>query len=177
MLVLLVGVGSSAWAERAPSCEQDAQCWRELARGSKLAEAGEYATALPIFEEAYQRVPDPRLQINIGRSLYRLRRYDEAIAAFQRYQATAPASAPAQEQEVVRRFIAEAQLAKLQSAPPTQPAPPPSEKPVYKKWWFWTVLGVGVVGGVVAGVVVATWPRTPSEEQAERIRFGLSLAF
>jgi tetratricopeptide (TPR) repeat protein len=178
LLGVLAALTPSARAERAPSCEQDTQCWKELSHGSKLAEAGEYAAALPSFEQAYRRVPDPRLQINIGRSLYRLGRYDEAIAAFQRYQATAPASAPAQEQEVVRRFIAEAQLAKLQSTPSTQPSPPQqTEKPVYKKWWFWTLLGVGVAGGVVAGVVVATWPQTPSEEQAERVRFGLSLTF
>ncbi len=179
LLALSSLLASSAQAERGPSCEQDPQCWKDLARGSKLAEAGEYATALPIFLDAYQRVPDPRLQINIGRSLYRLQRYDEAIAAFQRYQATAPASAPAQEQEVVRRFIAEAQLAKLQSTPTPTPTPPPTppKTPVYKKWWFWTLIGVGVAGGVAAGVVVGTWPRTPSEEQAERIRFGLSLTF
>ena len=170
-----------AHAERPPSCEQDAACWKELNRASKLAESGQYAEALSVFEAAYARVPDPRLQINIGRSLHRLGRYDDAVAAFQQYQATARASAPPQEQEVVRRFIAEAQLAKLQSTPtPTPtPTPPPAppKTPVYKKWWFWTLIGVGVAGGVAAGVVVGTWPRTPPEEQAERIRFGLSLTF
>ncbi len=167
-----------AHADRPPSCEQDAACWKELNRASKLAESGQYAEALSVFEAAYARVPDPRLQINIGRSLHRLGRYDDAVAAFQQYQATARASAPPQEQEVVRRFIAEAQLAKLQaSQPQAQPPPPPAEKPIYKKWWFWTLVGGVVVGGVVAGVVVGTWPRTPSEEEAERIRFGLTLAF
>ena len=126
-----------AHAERPPSCEQDAACWKELNRASKLAESGQYAEALSVFEAAYARVPDPRLQINIGRSLHRLGRYDDAVAAFQQYQATARASAPPQEQEVVRRFIAEAQLAKLQaSQPQTQPPPPPPEKPIYKKWSF-----------------------------------------
>jgi len=30
------------------------------------------------------------------------------------------------------------------------------EPPFYKKWWFWTVVGVAVVGGTVGGVVAAT---------------------
>jgi tetratricopeptide (TPR) repeat protein len=31
--------------------------------------------------------------------------------------------------------------------------------PFYQTWWFWTVVGVVVVGGVVAGVVVGTAPK------------------
>jgi hypothetical protein len=43
-----------------------------------------------------------------------------------------------------------AQLAQVSPA-----APQPEAKPVYKKWWFWTILGVAVAGGVAAGVAVA----------------------
>jgi tetratricopeptide (TPR) repeat protein len=127
--------GSPARAERAASCQQDSVCWRELGRGSKLAEAADYSGALAAFELAFARVPDPRLQINIGRSLHRLGRYDEAIAAFEHYQATAPTTSPPEEQEVVRRFLTEAQQAKHQS-PPTPPPPPATETPVYKKWSY-----------------------------------------
>jgi hypothetical protein len=36
-------------------------------------------------------------------------------------------------------------------------AAPSSDKPVWKKWWFWTIIGgVVVVGVVVAVAVVAT---------------------
>lgn len=42
------------------------------------------------------------------------------------------------------------------------PLPPPPGKPrdsgstpIYRRWWFWTALGVVVVGGVVGGVVAA----------------------
>ncbi|MCB9638757.1 MAG: hypothetical protein H6727_07625, partial [Myxococcales bacterium] len=34
--------------------------------------------------------------------------------------------------------------------------------PFYQTWWFWTAVGVVVVGGVVAGVVVATAPKPPA---------------
>lgn len=181
LALLVVFAAATARAQRAMSCADDPACWKELNRGSKLAESGDYAAALSSFEAAYARTPDYRLHINIGRSLHRLGRHDDAVAAFQRYQASAPPSAPAQEQEVVRRFIAEAQLAKLQASaaqpvsPP--PAPPPSGSPIYKKWWLWTVVGVVVVGGVTAGVVAGTWPRSPSETDAERVRFGLTLNY
>jgi hypothetical protein len=32
----------------------------------------------------------------------------------------------------------------------------PASVPVYKRWWFWTLIGVAVVGGTVGGVVAAT---------------------
>ena len=38
------------------------------------------------------------------------------------------------------------------TAPPDAPAESP---PIYKRWWFWTAVGVAVVGGTVA-VVLAT---------------------
>jgi tetratricopeptide (TPR) repeat protein len=31
-------------------------------------------------------------------------------------------------------------------------------RPVYKRWWFWTIAGVVVVGGAVTAAVVATTP-------------------
>lgn len=40
---------------------------------------------------------------------------------------------------------------------PRRPAPRPTPPPVfYKTWWFWTLTGVVVVGGVSAALVVAT---------------------
>ncbi|PSM32150.1 tetratricopeptide repeat protein [Haliangium sp. UPWRP_2] len=175
--LLLTLVASHAHAQRSPSCQADSQCWRELSRGSKLAEAADYPAALVAFQQAFARIPDPRLQINIGRSLHRLGRYDEAIAAFQRYQATAPANSPPDEREIAQRFLTESQTAQQKSTPAPSPQPSTQTAPIYKKWWFWTVLGAAVVGGVVVGVVVGTWPRSPSEEQAERIRFGLSVRY
>jgi len=42
------------------------------------------------------------------------------------------------------------------------PAPSPS-RPVYTRWWFWTIIGGAVVGGVAAGLVLASSsPSRPS---------------
>ena len=45
-----------------------------------------------------------------------------------------------------------------------QPAPqqPASSGPVYTKWWFWTLIGVVVVGGVVTAVALGSGTSKPS---------------
>jgi hypothetical protein len=51
---------------------------------------------------------------------------------------------------------------------PDQPAgtlvaqpPPPESEPVYTKWWFWTIIGVVVVGGVVTAVALSSGTSKP----------------
>jgi tetratricopeptide (TPR) repeat protein len=39
---------------------------------------------------------------------------------------------------------------------PPPPRPPPPSTPVYKRWWFWTIVGTLVVGGTVGAVLGAT---------------------
>jgi hypothetical protein len=35
----------------------------------------------------------------------------------------------------------------------------PERRPrVYERWWFWTIVGVAVAGGVTAGVLLANQP-------------------
>jgi len=56
---------------------------------------------------------------------------------------------------------APAPAATVTAAAPAAPtsAEPPST-PVYHKWWFWTLIGAGVVGGILIGVA-ATSGNTP----------------
>jgi hypothetical protein len=45
----------------------------------------------------------------------------------------------------------------------SQPGPPPESgpSPVYKKWWFWTIIGAVVVGGVVTALVLTSGTDRP----------------
>jgi tetratricopeptide (TPR) repeat protein len=42
-------------------------------------------------------------------------------------------------------------------------APANVDKPLYKKWWLWTTIGLVVAAGVTTGVVLATREHTPQE--------------
>ena len=51
-----------------------------------------------------------------------------------------------------------------------------SAVPIYKKWWFWTIIGVAVVGGTVGGVVAGTtggddWVATGADGRFDRTSF------
>jgi hypothetical protein len=52
--------------------------------------------------------------------------------------------------------------------PDQQPAgtlvaqPTPQSEPVYAKWWFWTIIGAVVVGGVVTAVVLSSGTSKPA---------------
>jgi hypothetical protein len=47
-------------------------------------------------------------------------------------------------------------LAKLESGALANGERQPGATPVYKKWWLWTSIGAVVVGGAVAGILLAT---------------------
>lgn len=56
--------------------------------------------------------------------------------------------------------------ASVLSAAPSPPASAQtqteaSKTPLYKRWWLWTVVGVGVAG-VITGIVIATYPTAPA---------------
>ncbi len=41
---------------------------------------------------------------------------------------------------------------------------------ILRKWWFWTIIGAAVVGGVTAGVVVGTAKRVPTGNLGESLQ-------
>ncbi len=54
--------------------------------------------------------------------------------------------------EAVHVFIARPEAAIAAAGTAVQPS---GDEPVFKKWWFWTAVGVVAAGGVTAGVVAA----------------------
>jgi len=46
--------------------------------------------------------------------------------------------------------------AAVAAAPATEAAPSAPGTPAYKTWWFWTLIGAGVVGGILIGVAASS---------------------
>jgi tetratricopeptide (TPR) repeat protein len=145
----------------------------------------EYAPALAEFREAYRIKPDPSFLFNIAQCHRKLGQNDAALDFYRKYlrnlpdapnradvermiaelhaKETAPqpdatpAPAPVAAPTPVPApppLAAPAPEATLIATPAT-PAPQPSS-PVYKRWWFWTGVGVIVVSAVVIGVVASS---------------------
>ena len=64
---------------------------RRFSTGAALYEAGRYEEAVAEFEAARRVRPSPAFDYNIARSYDRLERVDEAISAYERWIASAPA--------------------------------------------------------------------------------------
>ncbi len=204
LLAALAPVQPVAAQSKQDGCLKDAVCRDAYYKALKLYDEGKYVEALDGFQSAYARRQMPWLMLNIGRTLQRLGRAQEAITYYERYK-KAELNIDAATLDRVNKYIEQAK-ALLDSSPPEQPTTPPPVKPpvgtgepttdpanpppptttpqltpqptaaattspaldkptpVYKKWWFWTIIGVVVVGGVAAGVGAAAATRSPPAE-------------
>jgi hypothetical protein len=100
------------------------------------------------------------------------------VAPVQPIPATPPPATPGPEaspgyatQPTATQFGAPAPAGDQQQPAGTLVAQPtaPESQPVYTKWWFWTLIGAVVVGGVVTAVVLSsgtTKPGCPSDAVA-----------
>jgi tetratricopeptide (TPR) repeat protein len=165
--------------------------------GSQHYSLGEYREALVAFKEAYRNYEDPSFLFNIAQCERQLDQRADAIRAYRMYLVNAPdapnreevrgliarlehevaeeratkaAPPPGVEPPSVTVTKSEPPPAKVEAAPAltlTAAPPPLREKPTYKKWWVWTLVGVAVAGGAAAGLAVAltrngTTPTAPT---------------
>jgi tetratricopeptide (TPR) repeat protein len=165
-LALPVQAAPATAAEPADDgCLTEAECRDHYQRAIGLYESGRYEAALPEFQAAYQSRQMPWLLINIGRTLHRLGRLDEAITFYNRYEQAVPGS-DADTLKKVREYKAQAEVllsakgTKVKAPADTTPhvgvgvdkGPPGAAQPLYKKWWFWTAIGGGVVLALAIGI-------------------------
>lgn len=157
----------------------------EYQKGEQAYALGNYESAVRHFERSYELSNLPDLLYNLGMSYAQwfglssdLNHLRKAKRLFQNY-VKRLAENPAMDQS--QRAEAEAHVAKIDEqiaaeearvkpAPPpvveparvdTPPPPPPKDepakKPVYKRGWFWGLIGgLVVVGAVTAVAIVAT---------------------
>ena len=176
------GVAASAIA---PTEVDEAEAQALFAAGRSAYEDGRYEDALDHFRDSYEQSGRPTLLYNIGMSADRLRRDEEALEAFEEFLARVPEHPNRVSTEnrvaALRRVLEERDVAEAAAAPtPAEVAaaaqPAPAEPvassrdvveddggSVLSTWWFWTIIGVLVVGGAAAGVAVAMSGDTQQE--------------
>lgn len=138
---------------------------QELREGNAAYNLGQWEESCRHYARAYRLVEHADLLFNIGQCSRKSGDLGRALDAYKAYLRTSPEDASNREQALriiaeLNTQIAAARLmnsADRKEAPegavgtpsPAAPRAPPS-KPVYKRWWFWTGVGVVVVGSVAA---------------------------
>ena len=162
----------------APNAAPAGEAAKLYESGAKHYNLAEYVEALADFKAAYRVVPDAAFLFNIGQAHRQLGESEEAAQAYRAYLRVATKVTP-EKRAAVEKFIADADAivrARAAQVGPTgveaptgdgvsagssafpgliQPVQPARrEKPVYKQWWFWTIGGLVVGGGLAAGIAV-----------------------
>jgi tetratricopeptide (TPR) repeat protein len=159
------------------SPEEIARAKELTAQATTAYKAGKFADALAGYTAAYDLYRAPPFLFNIAQCHFQLQHWDRAIFFFEGYLRELPDAKNralveelmeearqrrAEQQEAERkRLELEQERLDLQRAREREAAErarlalslrkveAPPERPVYKTWWFW-----GLVGGAVAGVAV-----------------------
>ena len=163
LLGLLLSTGVRAAGQSVDLCQSDPACRQHTKQAVRLYSEKNYQAALGEFETAYGLRPEPMLLLNIGRSLHRLGRPEEALDRYKQFEQAVPhPDEPTQQSlhryvdeakaEVTAKAAAQAQQAQQAQLVTAQP-PPKEDKPLYKKWWFWTG-GAVVVTALAVGLGV-----------------------
>ena len=141
-----------------------------IERGIRLFQQGDYSGAVQAFTAAYVISPKPMLLFNIAQAHRKAGRAQEALTSYQLFLRKAP-DTPLRAETEAYIELSRAQL-KAQPADPPEPPPaplvltappppPPAPRvPVYKRGWFWGVVGAAVAtaGGIALGVYLANRP-------------------
>lgn len=157
----------------APNCDEDPACRPVVSRAREFSRAGQLDDALLSYQAAYRITADPRILFNVARIYHKQTRLPDAKAYYQRFLDSGyeEESLHAKSQEYLAQIEA-VPVPDLQEPPPAAPnstaltsggaAAEASPKPIYKRPWFWVVIGTvvagGVAGGVAAGVLVSQRP-------------------
>jgi tetratricopeptide (TPR) repeat protein len=190
LLLLAVLRTSPAGAQQDTSfVEEEA---RSLFAAGRAAYAdGRYGKAIEHFQRAYEISGHPELLYNIGQAADRLRRDEEALAAFTEFLERLPDTGHRREVEnrisALRAAIASRESSaapreeppgpEVAAAQPIEPdeakepavtftpdAEPKERRSIARKWWFWTITGVILAGaGVGLGLALGGGDATVGE--------------
>ncbi len=133
----------------------DAEVDEHIAQGHRLYQLGRYQEAIAEYRHAYELRADPQFLFQIAESYRQLGATEQALFYYDRYLASGS--------DALDRDAAEARVGELESlrARPSTPATPGLTAPPggagkkqarqpWRRWWFWTAVGVALTAGVTA---------------------------
>lgn len=139
------------------ACARDPVCWFHAERARELSKQGLLTDSLREYQTAFGLQPMPRLIFNVARMQQKMGRLDEALRSYDLYLSLGAEGNLAFASRA-RGYIDEIHILTEPPAAPLLPPPPPPPKPLYKRWWFWTTIGLGAAG-LTAGVLIVALPR------------------
>ena len=179
LLLLMLGCFPDvAWSDESvstqlssfESCIGDKECESLSERARDNVIGGNLPEALKLYHLAYQLRADPRLLYSIGRILHKQGRVSLAVPYYSKF-IESPVDDPEQKSKA-RSYVEEIGLAtdanRITTTPLAIPDPTPVRpealaihpKPVYRKWWFWTLIGTSVVGATI-GIALGVYSVPP----------------
>jgi hypothetical protein len=207
--LLMVLGGYSAPAGAAPrriSCDSDPECVRLRDEAKRLYDEDKFQLAMSALMSAYVLKADSALLLNMGLTLIGLGRSQEALERCQQFELRVPKRSDQEDQLLAlckrnaqrldeesaakAKEAKEAEETKAKAAAvtaATEAAAAEKEKearekrarPVYKRAWFWGVIGgvvaAGVIAGVTAGVVTSPAYRVPSDLEVFQVQLRFKL--
>lgn len=133
----------------------------EEQRAEDHTRAGEHTQAMASWQAAYRSDPRPIYTFRVAESARQAGALGEAVASYQRFlRDTHPPEFPS-ERQTAEQYL-----------PIVQKDYQDQKKPVYKRWWFWTILGgaaAGIGAGIAAGVVASQSQATLPGQPVERV--------
>ena len=189
-------VPAAATSSTSPAAAKgkDSRGLREiLDSATRHFQVGNYEQAIVEFQEAYQKRQLPTLLFNIAQAHRKSGHWAEALSLYERFLKDDPKSSLSPEAEAhaaamrarldAVRATAEREAAERLAQRRTEEAEAMSkaheallvaakqkEKPVYKKAWFWGVIGGAVAAGAITtGLVIGLRQREPSADLGVRV--------
>ena len=134
-------------ARATPDCFANPECSALADQGKAAHSEKRYAEALRLYQQAYERVADPRLLILRGRSFFKQGQPERALDL---YRAALPSLQDESERSKTDVFIREAEeAAKKNREPPPPPPPPPADPSARRPRWRLVTGGVAIGAGLL----------------------------